>query len=62
MLQGSNALNGDSEAPGESHFSVSVAARYFDPAVEVLGDLADFGLVVWCVGDAGLEAANNSCG
>lgn len=58
VLDGSDALNGILETPGETHLSLGMSARGFDPAVEILMDLSIFALVVWSVGDERLNTTS----
>jgi len=57
VLQGSDALKGDVEAPGENRISVRMTTRRFKPTEVAIGELAGYRLVVWRVGDVGFDAA-----
>jgi hypothetical protein len=46
VLHGPDALNGDAEAPGESHIPVRTATRHVNATGVVLGDLPRYGVVI----------------
>ena len=56
VLDASNALDRQGNAPGESHGSVCMATRDLDSAEVIIGDLSRDRLVVRRVGDAGCDA------
>ena len=62
MLQTADALNGVVETPRENHESIGMGTRGINPAVETLGDLTLFRLVVRSEGNTGLNARNNILG
>ena len=58
MLYSPDALNGVLETPWETDISLGMSARGLDPAEEILVDLSIFALVVWSVGDEGLNTTS----
>ena len=62
VLQASNDLNGDVEAPRERHVPVRMTAGDIDLAEDAIGDQPGYRFVVGCKEDVRLAAARNRFG
>ena len=62
VLQASNALNGDVEAPWEGRVPVRMTMGNIDPPEDAIGDQPGYIFVVWGEGDVRLVATRNRSG
>ena len=62
VLQASDALNGDVEAPWEGHVPIRMTMGNIDPAEDTIGDQPGYIFVVWGEGDVRLVATRSRSG